>query len=111
MKPLVSVMTVNPEPRTIVVQAMGTVVPAKELILKSRVAGEIVDLNEEFIEGGLLKKDEQILQIEDVDIVDGTPLLDIKPYVPEFDAREANRIGWLAKKVEKVAATEADERF
>ena len=57
MKPLVSVMTVNPEPRTIVVQAMGTVVPAKELILKSRVAGEIVDLNEEFIEGGLLKND------------------------------------------------------
>ena len=36
-----------------------------------------------------------ILNIEDVDVVDGTPLLDIKPYVPEFDSRHAEKIGWL----------------
>ncbi|MBW2357538.1 MAG: tRNA (N6-threonylcarbamoyladenosine(37)-N6)-methyltransferase TrmO, partial [Deltaproteobacteria bacterium] len=35
----------------------------------------------------LVKVEENILRIEDVDIVDGTPLLDIKPYVPEFDIR------------------------
>jgi len=51
------------------------------------------------------------LYIEDVDIVDSTPLLDIKPYIPEFDVREVERIGWFANKVEKVAETEADERF
>ena len=51
------------------------------------------------------------LHIEDLDIVDSTPLLDIKPYVPEFDSREVERIGWLAGKAEKVAEVEADERF
>ncbi|HYA02586.1 MAG TPA: tRNA (N6-threonylcarbamoyladenosine(37)-N6)-methyltransferase TrmO, partial [Syntrophobacteria bacterium] len=43
------------------------------------------------------------LSIEDIDIVDGTPLLDIKPYVPEVDARQAERIGWLAGKVDRVS--------
>ncbi len=51
------------------------------------------------------------LHIEDLDIVDSTPLLDIKPYVPEFDSREVERIGWLAGKAEKAAEVEADERF
>ena len=51
------------------------------------------------------------LYIEDVDIVDSTPLLDIKPYVPEFDAKEAERTGWLAGRAEKAAETDADERF
>jgi len=49
--------------------------------------------------------------IEDIDIVDGTPLLDIKPYVPEFDVREVQRTGWLAKKAGKVREVTADERF
>ncbi len=35
------------------------------------------------------------LQIEGVDVLDGTPLLDIKPYVSEFDLRTATRSGWL----------------
>lgn len=51
------------------------------------------------------------LHIEDVDMVDGTPLLDIKPYVPEFDALKAERIGWLFKKVNKVRKAKSDERF
>jgi tRNA (Thr-GGU) A37 N-methylase len=33
-----------------------------------------------------------------VDVLDGTPLLDIKPYVPEFDLREAVRTGWYAQR-------------
>ncbi|HAM49150.1 MAG TPA: tRNA (N6-threonylcarbamoyladenosine(37)-N6)-methyltransferase TrmO [Nitrospiraceae bacterium] len=40
--------------------------------------------------------------IEDVDILDGTPLLDIKPYVPAFDIRKTKTIGWLSKKIDKV---------
>lgn len=51
------------------------------------------------------------LHIEDLDIVDSTPLLDIKPYVSEFDSREVERIGWLAGKAEKVAEVGSDERF
>ncbi len=34
------------------------------------------------------------LEIEGVDMLDGTPLLDIKPYMPEFDARVETRTGW-----------------
>jgi tRNA-Thr(GGU) m(6)t(6)A37 methyltransferase TsaA len=52
-----------------------------------------------------------VLHIEDLDIVDGTPLLDIKPYVPEFDNRDAERIGWLTGKLEMAKTMEADERF
>ena len=55
--------------------------------------------------------DDNILCIEGVDIVDGTPLLDIKPYVPEFDAREVERIGWLEKKVGRLSTSRDDGRF
>jgi tRNA-Thr(GGU) m(6)t(6)A37 methyltransferase TsaA len=36
-----------------------------------------------------------VLHIQNVDIMDGTPLLDIKPYVPEFDGPQDVRTGWL----------------
>ena len=52
-----------------------------------------------------------ILHIQDVDIVDRTPLLDVKPYVPEFDTREVEKIGWLEKNVRKLATTKDDGRF
>lgn len=51
------------------------------------------------------------LVIEDVDIVDGTPLLDIKPYVPEFDCYPDEKSGWFAGCREKVASMRADQRF
>jgi len=59
----------------------------------------------------LVKIEGATLHIEDVDIVDSTPLLDIKPYVPEFDGKKAERIGWLAGRAERAAKTEADMRF
>jgi tRNA-Thr(GGU) m(6)t(6)A37 methyltransferase TsaA len=37
---------------------------------------------------------DNVLEIEGVDVLDGTPLLDIKPYVPDFDAQENVRVGW-----------------
>ena len=55
--------------------------------------------------------EEHILHIQDVDIVDGTPLLDIKPYVPEFDIPEIEKIGWLDKKVHKLPTSKDDGRF
>ena len=42
----------------------------------------------------LLARRENILDIEGVDMLDGTPLLDIKPYVPEFDIYSDVRTGW-----------------
>jgi tRNA-Thr(GGU) m(6)t(6)A37 methyltransferase TsaA len=59
----------------------------------------------------LVRVEGNILHIQDVDIVDGTPVLDIKPYVPEFDARDVARIGWLEKRVHKLSKTQDDGRF
>jgi len=59
----------------------------------------------------LVKVDGNRLYIRDVDIVDGTPLLDIKPYVPEFDRRKVDRIGWLGKRVNKLSKARDDGRF
>ena len=59
----------------------------------------------------LVKVEGNMLHILDVDIVDGTPLLDIKPYVPEFDTREVERIGWLEKSVHKLSESKDNGRF
>ena len=59
----------------------------------------------------LLGIDQNILHIENVDIVDGTPLLDIKPYVPEFDQHPADRVGWLEQTKAQVGSKKADGRF
>jgi len=48
-------------------QATGTVVPAQEITLKARVSGEIVEISPDFIEGGLFKEGEAILNIDPVD--------------------------------------------
>lgn len=39
------------------------------------------------------------LHVHGIDVLDGTPLLDIKPFVPAFDHREGSRVGWLAGRV------------
>ena len=52
-----------------------------------------------------------VLEIEDVDILDGTPLLDLKPYVSRFDRPPADRFGWLERGARKVRERRADERF
>jgi len=59
----------------------------------------------------LLEVDGNMLHIKNVDIVDGTPLLDIKPYVPEFDIHNVKKIGWLEKNVHKLPETKDDGRF
>ena len=43
----------------------------------------------------LIKVEGCTLYVEDVDMLDGTPLLDIKPYVPDIDNRDAEHTGWL----------------
>ena len=59
----------------------------------------------------LIKIEKNILHIRDVDIIDGTPLLDIKPYVPEFDVRVVDKIGWLERNVNKLPISKDDGRF
>ncbi|MEJ2215881.1 MAG: tRNA (N6-threonylcarbamoyladenosine(37)-N6)-methyltransferase TrmO [Gemmatimonadota bacterium] len=52
-----------------------------------------------------------LLHVRNMDILDGTPLLDIKPYVPEFDADTEVRTGWLEKTGKAVRNRRSDERF
>jgi tRNA-Thr(GGU) m(6)t(6)A37 methyltransferase TsaA len=49
------------------------------------------------------------LRIMGVDILDGTPLVDIKPYAPQFDCFETSRVGWLQNKGGQTVV--ADNRF
>lgn len=57
----------------------------------------------------LLGRERNLLRVAGIDILDGTPLLDIKPYVPEFDAHPSSRAGWLQEPGED--RRQADERF
>jgi tRNA-Thr(GGU) m(6)t(6)A37 methyltransferase TsaA len=57
----------------------------------------------------LIKIEDCTLFIEELDILDGTPLLDIKPYVPRFDSFNVQRHGWLEHRDEK--RQKADDRF
>ncbi len=49
----------------------------------------------------LLKVHDNILEISEVDMLDATPLLDIKPYVPQFDIRENIKDGWYQNTSER----------
>lgn len=59
----------------------------------------------------LVSVENEILHIQGVDILDGTPLLDIKPYVPVFDTPAVCRTGWLEKRAKKAPDTISDSRF
>jgi tRNA (Thr-GGU) A37 N-methylase len=53
------------------------------------------------------------LHISNVDVVDGTPLLDIKPYIPHFDREEGEdvSIGWFEDKHHQAKDKKSDKRF
>jgi tRNA-Thr(GGU) m(6)t(6)A37 methyltransferase TsaA len=59
----------------------------------------------------LEKIEDGVLYIRNVDILDGTPLLDIKPYVPEFDRHVHVRTGWLERARKRIARKKSDGRF
>lgn len=67
LSPTVLTQTARPSSYQIVITAMGTVIPAREVVLKSRVSGEILDIHPEFTEGGFLKKGTRIIQIDPKD--------------------------------------------
>ena len=51
------------------------------------------------------------LEIGNVDMVSGTPVIDIKPYVPAFDSPAPGRIGWFEGRLDKAATMRADDRM
>ena len=53
----------------------------------------------------------RVLHVAGVDMLDGTPLLDIKPYVPAFDGPTGCRTGWLEKAADEARGKRADGRF
>jgi tRNA-Thr(GGU) m(6)t(6)A37 methyltransferase TsaA len=59
----------------------------------------------------LLRREKNVLHVGHIDVLDGTPLLDIKPYVPAFDAPAVTSIGWLEGKVERSLWLRSDKRF
>jgi tRNA-Thr(GGU) m(6)t(6)A37 methyltransferase TsaA len=59
----------------------------------------------------LVRREQNILHIAHLDIIDGTPLLDIKPYVPAFDAVAGAQAGWLEATDDEAAWARADGRF
>ena len=65
--PLVEVAQIEPGIHDVAVQAMGTVVPAREIVLESRVSGEIVALHPQFTVGGFLEKGSEVLRIDPLD--------------------------------------------
>ncbi|MFH2065595.1 MAG: efflux RND transporter periplasmic adaptor subunit [Pseudomonadota bacterium] len=65
--PMVTVRQMFPTSRQMTVSAMGTVIPARETVLKSRVAGEVISVHPEFIEGGYVQKDAEIILIDSKD--------------------------------------------
>ncbi len=59
----------------------------------------------------IAKRQDNILHIMDIDVLDGTPLLDIKPYVPDFDIKEVESVGWLSDNSHRVKSARSDGRF
>lgn len=59
----------------------------------------------------LLERQGRVLRVRGVDMLDATPLLDIKPYVARFDAHPEASAGWLEPHLERAGRHKADGRF
>lgn len=64
---LVEVTTLTPTSQEIVIEAMGEIVPAREIDLRPRVSGEIVEVSREFIPGGHFSTGQSLLYIDPTD--------------------------------------------
>jgi len=51
------------------------------------------------------------VNVSGIDVVDQTPLLDIKPFVPEFDVPNDANTGWITASKSTIRSKQADERF
>jgi len=57
------------------------------------------------------KIESNMLYVKNIDILDGSPVLDIKPYIPQFDVFETTKNGWFEKNVHKMESQKDDGRF
>ncbi len=55
--------------------------------------------------------EDNVLHVEDIDILDGTPVVDIKPYIARFDARDNVRSGWQDEIADDIAARHGQRRY
>jgi tRNA-Thr(GGU) m(6)t(6)A37 methyltransferase TsaA len=51
------------------------------------------------------------LKVRGIDVLDGTPLIDVKPYILQFDYREGATSGWMKSAQEEVDRKRSDNRF
>lgn len=59
----------------------------------------------------LLRVEGCALHFSGNDMLDGTPVLDIKPYVPALDVRQTERIGWFQQGLQRLPETVSDDRM
>jgi len=59
----------------------------------------------------LNKVEDNIITVLGIDVLDGTPLLDIKPYIAAFDEVRQSRSGWMQASEKDVACKRSDRRF
>ncbi|MBA3009058.1 MAG: tRNA (N6-threonylcarbamoyladenosine(37)-N6)-methyltransferase TrmO [Proteobacteria bacterium] len=59
----------------------------------------------------LTGRDKNLIFVRGIDVLNNTPLIDIKPYVPKFDIKEVTATGWLEKTQKKAATMKSDDRF
>lgn len=59
----------------------------------------------------LVHLNERILRFRGNDMLDGTPVIDIKPYVPQLDVRQTEHIGWFGHGLQRLPATVSDDRM
>ena len=59
----------------------------------------------------IVRLEDNLIHIDKLDILDETPLLDIKPYVPDFENIQSVRIGWLEKAKGQIRNQKSDDRF
>ena len=65
--PLVETVEIHPGKETVLIEAFGTVIPARSITLQSEVEGRIISQNRELIPGGLIKMDEILVQVDPAD--------------------------------------------
>jgi multidrug resistance efflux pump len=65
--PVVETQALQRTSHEVTLTAMGTVVPARTVLLKSRVSGQVVSINPEFTDGGFLKQGSVVVQLDDKD--------------------------------------------
>ncbi len=59
----------------------------------------------------LLGRTDNTLKVMGIDVLDGTPLLDIKPYIAQFDHVGESRSGWLSASDDEIVKKRSDNRF